>query len=848
MQIPLVRTALALVAGILLGSLFLILPWTAVVLAFVMLAAAVLGCFRARRRAPALLGAAAAFAAGAALLLSSVLSRPEDHYLRLGLPDGKGHTVVGRVVTPLERDPDRTAFLLEAESADGRRLSGVLRVSVRGTDPGAGYGDRVSVTGRLHPPRGHRNPGGFDYPGHLARRKVFGVLQARSPADVRVVVPGRGMLRAIQDRRERIRQAFLASTSGDGSAVLQAMVLGEEGGLTDSLRERFMAAGVTHILSISGSHLGLVALLCFWLVRRALFLLPERQYHRLTLLVDPRKAAALGTAVPVTLYAFLAGGQVATLRSLVMILAGLAAVAADRPRSLAAALALAALLILVPAPETVFDISFQLSFLSVLSIFFVIDIADALAPSPKDRRLRRAWNVLMLLAVSVAATVATGPLVAAHFGQVAPAGIVANLIVVPFAGAVVVPLGLLSGVLSLLLGPLPFAGLNQLVADSFVAVVSFFAAIPGAVLRVPSPGPLFLAGYILVAVTAFRWVRAALFARFRPLEHGTARPRFVLPSLAAGCALMGLSVLLTFFPPRGAQVTFLDVGQGDCAFIESQDGTRVLIDGGGTRDGGFDTGSRIVVPWLTDRGVRSIDLVILSHPHPDHLNGLIPVLRAFRVSELWTTGLDAGLEGYGELLTVAAERKVPHRTVDAGERRERGGLRLEALHPDRTVPSRRNGRAYASENDRSLVVRVRCGGRSFLFPGDLHRDGERELLARSPDLAADVLKVPHHGSRSSTGPALLNAVAPRVAVVSAGAGNPYHHPSKEVLARFAERGIEVARTDRDGAVIVRPSARGISVLRWADLVLERMDGAGGRSWTELERSNWERLRIRTWGI
>jgi competence protein ComEC len=242
----------------------------------------------------------------------------------------------------------------------------------------AGYDDRVSLTGRIHPPRGFRNPGGFDYPAYLARQGVYAVLSIKHGSDVRVLEQGTGILRAIQALRERIRQAILASLHGEGSAILLAMTIGEEGSLTDDLRERFMAAGVTHIISISGSHLGMVAVICFWITKQALFLLPERSYHWITIHADPRKIAALVTVVPVTFYAFLAGGQIATIRSLIMILAALAALILDREGDLLPALSLAALITLLTDPQALFDISFQLSYLSVLSIVFVVSTWNAL--------------------------------------------------------------------------------------------------------------------------------------------------------------------------------------------------------------------------------------------------------------------------------------------------------------------------------------------------------------------------------------------------------------------------------------------------------------------------------------
>jgi len=262
---------------------------------------------------------------------------------------------------------------------------------------------------------------------------------------------------------------YKTSTSGDGSAILQAMVLGEEGRLTDELRDRFMAAGVTHIISISGSHLGMLAVLCFGLIRGLLFMMPERFYHRLTLHADPKHIASWLTLPLVVFYTLLAGGQVATVRSLVMIAAGLFAIVFDRENALMHSLAVAALFILIASPQAVFDISFQLSFLSVMVIGYVVSLWSELQFKAETRFQKIRNSAVFLVIISLSTNLAAGPLVAYYFNQVSFAGIVSNLVIVPFAGMVIVPLGLFSGVLSLFTHHLPLAGAdrrNQSVSDA----------------------------------------------------------------------------------------------------------------------------------------------------------------------------------------------------------------------------------------------------------------------------------------------------------------------------------------------------------------------------------------------
>jgi len=847
MHRPVILLTLALVTGILLGQAFLFLPYSTIAVIVALAAGGSMIPATARLGRRDLLFTASGAVAGFAILVAVAAHLPERHYRAMPIFDGDAHELTGRISSPLDRDPGRTAFELDLDRIDGREASGTVRVTVRDEALPAGYGDRVSLAGRLYPPRGFRNPGGFDYPAYLARHGVHAVLSLSRGTDVRVLEQGSGVLRAIQDLRERIRQAMTAGLTGDGGAILLAMTIGEEGSLTEDLRERFMAAGVTHIISISGSHLGMVAVICFWLTRNALFLLPERSYHWLTIHADPRKIAALATVIPVVFYAFLAGGQVATIRSLIMVLAGLTALILDREEDLLSALAIAAFISLVPDPRALFDISFQLSYLSVLCIAFVVSTWNALELRPDTRAGKLLHSGLLLFSISVAAALVTGPLVAFYFHQVSFAGIAANMVVVPFAGAVVVPLGLASGILSILTGSLPFAAVNQFFADAFVALVALFARIPFAAVHLPSPGPLLAIGYAGLLIASALWFRARLFAAYRPLEASKQPLRFALATMAISAAVIVLSAAFPLLLTHGSQVTFVDVGQGDCSLVETAAGRTILIDGGGTRDNRFDVGRSVLAPYLWDRGIRDLDLVILSHPHPDHMNGLSAVLRNFTVREVWGSGLDRSLPGYADLQDIIIERRIPFRKVSAGDSMRIGEVYITVLHPGATF-RQRTKKTYAAENDRSLVVRLELAGRTLLFAGDIHAEGERELQRNVTDLAVDLVKVPHHGSRTSSSGDLVAAFRPAVAVITVGDGNPYHHPSTETETRYRENGATVYRTDRHGAITVRLSPAGLDVQPWSELLLRQAAPSGQDGWWTVERSNWKRVAIRTAGI
>jgi competence protein ComEC len=342
--------------------------------------------------------------------------------------------------------------------------------------------------------------------------------------------------------------------------------------------------------------------------------------------------------------------------------------------------------------------------------------------------------------------------------------------------------------------------------------------------------------------------RARLLSRFKPFVSSSrvSMPPLIGMALSGTCLLLPLA--LSLMPEQHLLVSFPDVGQGDCALIELPTGQTILIDGGGTRDNRFDIGRRVLAPYLWNRGIRKLDLVVLSHPHPDHMNGLIAILKKFKVAAVWESGLDTGLPGYGEFLAVMLDRKIPCRLVSANDPPMMfGETMISVLHPRREFLSH-DRQAYSAENNRSLVVQVTSEGRNLLFMGDVGTGVERDIMMSMRRMKTDLIKVPHHGSKSSSSEDFVSQTMPAVAVMTVGRGNPYHHPSAEVLARYQKIGAQICRTDSDGAVTIVVNKGELAIQRWNDLALRRIALADRATWGEQELVNGRRLRIRASGI
>ncbi|MCW5892559.1 MAG: DNA internalization-related competence protein ComEC/Rec2 [bacterium] len=731
----------------------------------------------------ALLGVALTTAAGAvaAWRLAAVLAPvlPPDHVAAGTLP--RGATIAGRVAAlPVARGT-RTFIVVDVEEEGGVPARGRVRLAVRGRPSKVRSGDTVRVTTTLRRPRGFANPGGFDVAGHLARRGVHVIAAAWEPAlVVRRSRPPRSPGDRLERWRGRLVRAIARAVPGAEGAVLRALVIGDQSAIPAALRDAFARAGVVHVLSVSGLHVALVGgaswVLLRWLLARSTWLL---------LRVDVRALAAVASLGPVTGYAALAGLESATVRSALMAAAGVAALLAGRRLGPLRALALAAIALGLAVPGSPREIAFQLSFASVLAIALA---TTRWSGSGDGWRAR----IRAGLVVSAAALVGTAPLTALHFGQVAPMALAANPLVVPLCGGPVVGLGLVGAALEPVLPAVAAAAwrVAGVALRPTLAVVETLAAVPGAAVGVPAPSP--------AALTTLAVLLGALVA-----PPGCGRRAALAVAAALLVALAAHDVRARWAPER-LRLTILDVGQGDAAVAELPNGRVLVVDAGGFPGGDFDPGAAIVAPFLRTRSIARIDALVMTHAHPDHFGGLAALLASPGAAELWWSGHAGRGVAWAALETAIARSGVRLRRLRAGRPLPALAGHGRVLHPPAGWPG---GRA----NDDSVVLRLRLGRVAFLLTGDVEARAERAMLARGARLRADVVKVPHHGSRTSSTPGLVAATGAAVAVIPVGAENRYGHPAPDVTARWRAAGACVLRTDACGAVTLETDGRSLAV-------------------------------------
>lgn len=721
-------------------------------------------------------------------------------------PDALPAGLTGTIVESVRHAPGRLTALLRVTASDDPELVTplVLRLTWRDPDRDLQRGLQIRIRTRVHAPSGTMNPRGFDYAGYLEAQGVDAVASVSGAGAVAVLGADTGPLfNSISSRieawRSRVRNGA-DTLSPPVRGLFLSLTIGEQGFLAPDVREWFMTTGTVHILSISGSHLGLIALLSFALIRKACLLLPSLLLLGLSRWLIPSRVAALFTLVPVMGYTLLAGAETATIRSAIMIVVGLWTVWLGSPKFLLHALAAAAGLTLLAHPAALYDISFQLSYLSVWVLALALQResrADELPP-PATGLAGRTWYwIRESVRLTACVTLATLPLVACYFNQVAWMGLLANLLMVPFVGFILLPISLLSAVWVIVShsSTLPAAGLIEILAQGVMASTQWLAGLPGAEWFVAAP---------TVPMMALFYVMGWALLTHRPVS---AAP-LVKHAMAAGMAVL---IVWWVWSPRSftgegqVRITFLDVGQGDSAVIELPEGEVVLIDGGATYER-FDMGRGVVAPFLWNRGIRAIDHVIATHPQLDHAGGLAWILAHFRVENFWTNGVTRSEDFWRKVERALSQRKLQAKVAEQGRRMvESGECAMTVLNP----PPGRDASSLGKQqslNNLSIVTELLCGRRRILFTGDIEREGLARMVQSGHESPIDVLKVPHHGAASSLDRAWLSRVRPAIAVVSAGRRNPYGHPASEVIAAYQSVESKLWRTDQDGAV-------------WADLDL-----------------------------
>ncbi len=728
----------------------------------------------------------------------------------------------GCVVEPTVFSPTREQFTLELDPAARARVSFNLDDE---TPQRLDYGQHIEIEARIRAPHNYNNPGSFDYAQYLARQKIFWTATMARHTTAKIL-PGRCGSRfwsiiykirtAAVDRIEKLYPNDQYSTG-----MMEAILIGEKSKLEKVWTENFRRTGTYHTLVIAGFHVTILAACLLFLLRICN--------------LNPTQALAI-TCAAAWLYALVSGSNAPAVRAAAgFTLYAIAKFFYRRGRVLNLLSAIAILYLLYD-PAQLFDAAFQLSFLCVavigafaapllnatsvplaralknpsavdadphlpprsaqfrIELRLIAEIIHPLTVKPLALLLRVAVFAYELAVISTVVQIGLALPMAEYFHRVSFSGFSSNLIVTPLMGALV-PVGFFA----IFTGWHWPAALASAMLNISAKVVNWHAKLDPN-WRIPDP-PIWLALSFLASLIILAVVIPKKYLRW--------------PALAAALALFTLLIWHPFLTqnPRELELTAIDVGQGDSLLVIFPTGTKMLIDGGGHLQFGrprpttFDTGEDVVSPYLWSRGISRLDIVVATHAHQDHIGGLPAILENFRPKELWV-----GANPQQDLLNHAASLKILVIYQHSEPAFDLSGTTIEILSPPPNFPPTK-----AINND-SLAFRIRYGARSFLLTGDMEKPMEARLLSSGEDLHSDVLKVGHHGSKTSTIQPFLDAVSPSIAIISDGFENSFGHPHKDVLARLENRHDAILRTDLDGLVTILTDGQHLSMntRRWSN--------------------------------
>ena len=701
-------------------------------------------------------------------------------------------------------------------------VKGKIRAVIYGKPGRLTIGDRLTFTSKIRPFTNFKNTGGFDY----IRYMTFKQVQGNAYASFQKITIGpsvNNLQKKLSSARLKISALIDQASDGDANAILHALILGNRRLISKPLRQAFNRAGISHILAISGLHIGIVASFSFFMLTWLLSRFNPFLRHAWT-----RKGAAVLSLIPIGIYGIMAGMSPSTQRAVIMVGVFLLTFLIERDHNLINTVSIAALIILIISPPSLFSISFQLSFAAVLSIIYGISRIFQANEPPNNSVSYLVKKLASFVTVSGLAIIGTAPLTMLYFNQISLTGIFSNLIFIPLIGFAVVPVGLFSVMVLLpVCSSAAFWGLKvcDIILTFSIEWINRIANLPYAAIKTITPSFI----EMICAYALFGSVLYLLFPKTEQNPKNTTQNvkksfsnrKWVL--MFAGISLFVLSADIYYWIEKrwgkeDLTVSIVDVGQGNAALLEMPGGQCALIDGGGySTNSIFDIGEKVIAPFLWRKKIKTVETVILTHYDADHLNGLIYILNHFNVRQVFANHDTATCSKNKNFLDVIHNKQIhypPYNTFS--KNLEINGVQIKTFYPVKNFEDLSLKDAWRDSNNNSMVVQVNFGKNSILFPGDIMKEAEKELVNLNCDIQSTIMVAPHHGSNSSSTQKFLKRVNPEYIIISCGTQNRFGFPAPEVMARYEKNKILTFRTDINGEISITNDGK--------HLILEPLNG------------------------
>ncbi len=622
----------------------------------------------------------------------------------------------------------------------------------------AKIGDLLYVKATFEKPSVAKNRGAFDYSKYLYSQNIYGVLKIKSLDEIYYIDnSGTNYIHKIQESIENILGRCFPQ---DELGIILGMTIGDTSYITEETKTSFKLDGISHLLAVSGSNVSFIILFSKFLLDRIL----------------GKKISNYFVIFFIIIFMLVSGASASVVRAAIM---GIVVVLADilaRKSNVYASICISALIILIYNPLTIFDTGFILSFGGTLGIVLLYEKIKTTLLEKLKAKNKILIYIIDTLSVTLSSQIILLPIMMYYFNSISLVSILVNLLVVPISGVLTI-LGFsvyISGLISIKFAQV-LSYSTYVLIRLIINIANAFSRFKYASIIVPTPKLIWIISYYLCIYKIFYKFKNKLW-------------NYILYSLIA------ISILIETIPVNYLSINFVDVGQGDCTYIETKNKRSILIDGGGSENSDYDVGEKVLLPYILDRGKSKIDLIIISHFHEDHMEGLLTIMENLKVGKIVIGPANEDTTLYKEFVSITKEKNIVVESVRAGDSIKIDDAKFEVLYPNKDEKINEN------ENNNSLVLKLKYYNTSMLFTGDMESEVEEKITS---NVKANILKVAHHGSKTSSEDTFIERVKPQIALIGVGKNNKFGHPNEEVLKRLEENSDIIFRTDICGEIMMK---------------------------------------------